>query len=723
MSKAVSLKLLPSGVAVLTIDLPGKKLNVLGVEVMEGLGEALTALELQEFLRGVIVVGKPDSFGAGADVEEIKTLQKQTSYKIFEATQAGKALFARLSKLNSIAVINGTCLGGFTELALACKYRVAVSDPKTQIGVPEVQLGFIPGWGGTTGLRKLIGLQNAFEMISTGKNLDAIKAYKLGFVDEIVAPTLALARAEEILLKRNPKRANLKKGWKQWALEDTKLGRKLFAYGARNAVMAATKGKYPAPLAALDVVMKSYTLPADKAAELESRTFAKLAVTDISKSLVGLFFAQTESKKAPSSAKPSIDVKTVGIVGAGVMGAGMAQAAAFKGYQVILKDIDQGALDKGMAVIKDLFNDLVKKRKLDRSTANQMLASIKPTLVYTDMADCDLVIEAVVESMKVKRIVRAELEKAIAKDFVFASNTSSLLIKQIGEGGRDESRMVGIHFFNPVHKMPLVEIVKSSATSDDTIAIAQSFAMKLGKTTVVANDAPSIVVNRILVPMMREGFVMAMEGVAMEDIERAARDFGMPMGPFTLCDEVGLDIAAHVTRSLHGSLGDRMIPPAVLGDFEKSKLLGKKGGKGIFLYGEDGERKFTVQTSGWGPFKKKKKLPVYNPEVLEMLAAYSKPCKKSSDEIQDRLFLIMVAEAARVMEEGVVDSTSQLDLAMVFGCGFPPFKGGVLRYADNEGLPLIVQKLDYLARVRGDNYKPCKLLKEMAASGTNFRQD
>lgn len=723
MSKAVSTKLLPSGVAVLTIDLPGKKLNVLGTEVMEGLGEALTTLEGTSGLKGVIVVGKPDSFGAGADVEEIKSLQRQTAYKIFEATQAGKALFARLGKLNSIAVISGTCLGGFTELALACKYRVATSDGKTQIGVPEVQLGFIPGWGGTTGLPKLIGLQSAFEMISTGKNLDAIKAYKLGFVDEIVAPSLALARAEEILLKKNPKRASRKKGIKQWALEDTKLGRKLFAYGARNAVMAATKGKYPAPLGALDVVLKSYSLPADKAAELESRTFAKLAVTDISKSLVGLFFAQTESKKAPSSAKPSIDVKTVGIVGAGVMGAGIAQAAAFKGYAVVLKDIDQGALDKGMEVIKDLFNDLVKKRKLDRSTANQMMANIKPTLVYTDMADCDLVIEAVVESMKVKRIVRAELEKAIAKDFVFASNTSSLLIKQMGEGARDETRMVGIHFFNPVHKMPLVEIVRSSSTSDDTVAIAQSFSMKLGKTTVVANDAPSIVVNRILVPMMREAFVLAMEGVSMEDIEKAARDFGMPMGPFTLCDEVGLDIAAHVTRSLHGSLGDRMTPPAVLGDFEKSKLLGKKGGKGIFLYGEDGERKFDIQTSGWGPFKKKKKLPVYNPEVLEMLSKYSKPTKKSADEIQDRLFLIMVAEAARVLEEGVIDSTSQLDLAMVFGCGFPPFKGGVLRFADSEGLPAVVQKLDYLSRVRGDNYKPCKLLVEKAASGSNFRQD
>lgn len=723
MSKAVSIKLLPSGVAVLTIDLPGKKLNVLGTEVMEGLGEALTTLESSQGLKGVIVVGKPDSFGAGADVEEIKALQRQTAYKIFEATQAGKALFARLSKLNSIAVINGTCLGGFTELALACRYRVATSDAKTQIGVPEVQLGFIPGWGGTKGLPKLIGLQNAFEMISTGKNLDAKKAYKVGFVDEIVAPTLALARAEEILLKRNPKRANLKKGWKQWALEDTKLGRKLFAKGARAAVMAATKGKYPAPLGALDVVMKSYQLPDDKVGELESRTFAKLATTDISKSLVGLFFAQTESKKAPSNAKPTIDVKTVGIVGAGVMGAGIAQAAAFKGYKVVLKDIDQGALDKGMAVIKDLFNDLVKKRKLDRAAANEMMANIKPTLNYTDMSDCDLVIEAVVESMKVKRIVRADLEKAITKDFVFASNTSSLLIKQMGEGARNESRMVGIHFFNPVHKMPLVEIVRSSSTSDDTVAVAQSFAMKLGKTTVVANDAPSIVVNRILVPMMREAFVLAMEGVPMEDIEKAARDFGMPMGPFTLCDEVGLDIAAHVTRSLHGSLGDRMIPPAVLNDFEKSKLLGKKGGKGIFLYDDKGERKVNIQSSGWGPFKKTRKLPVYNPEVLEMLAKYSKPNKKSADEIQDRLFLIMIAEAARVLEEGVIESASQLDLAMVFGCGFPPFKGGVLRLADTEGLPLVVQKLDYLARVRGENYKPCKLLLEKAASGSNFRQD
>lgn len=719
MSQAVTHKLLPSGVAVLTIDIPGKKLNVLNTGVMEGLVTAIGALESTPGLKGVIIVGKPDSFGAGADVEEIQALQSQTAFKIFEATQAGKALFARISKLNSIAIVNGTCLGGFTELALACRYRVATSGGKTQMGVPEVQLGFIPGWGGTIGLPHLIGLSAAFEMIGQGKNLDAKKAYKVGLVDEIVAPTLALARAEEILLTGKPKRCRKGKDFKSWFLDDTKLGRKVFAYGARQAIGALTKGKYPAPPAALDVVLKSYYLSPEKAGELESRTFANLATTDVSRALVGLFFAQTESKKTPSSAKPSIDVKTVGIVGAGVMGAGMAQAAAFKGYTVILKDIDQGALDKGMQVCKDLFNDLVKKRKLDRATANQMMANIKPTLSYADMVDCDLVIEAVVESMKVKRIVRAELEKAISKDFVFASNTSSLLIKEMGEGARNESRMVGIHFFNPVHKMPLVEIVRSSATSDDTVAIAQSFAMKLGKTTVVANDAPSIVVNRILVPMMREAFVLAMEGVPMEDIEKAARDFGMPMGPFTLCDEVGLDIAAHVTRSLHGSLGERMMPPAVLKDFEDSKLLGKKGGKGIFLYDDKGERKSVTTGKLWW----KKKRPVYNPDVLAMLAKYSKKTKKAADEIQDRLFLVMIAEAARVLEEGVIDSTSQLDLAMVFGCGFPPFKGGVLRWADSIGLREVTKKLEFLSRVRGENYKPCQLLIDKAASGSNFRQD
>lgn len=727
MSNALTLTKLDSGVMLVTIDLPGSKMNLLSESVLIELNDAIDQIESDTSLRGVIIVsGKEDNFGAGANVEEIQALQSQPAERIYEAVKQGRAIFARLEKLNSIAAIHGISLGGFTELGLACKYRIASDDKKTQIGLPEIMLGFIPGWGGTVRLPRLIGLANAFPLISTGKNTAAKKAWRLGMVDEVVEREKLVARAEEILLSGKPRRSNPSMKEKAARAFFDGPGKGLFASMAAKQVYAATRGKMPAPPEALKVCVKAVSGSREAAFEAESLAFAKLATTEVSRNLVGIFFAQTESKKMPDGATPAVDVKTVGVLGAGVMGAGIAQSAAYKGYKVILKDIDQEALDRGMKSIGKLFAELVKRRKMTQAEADEFLANITPTLDYADMAECDMVIEAVAEVMKVKKIVRGELDKVIKKPYVFASNTSSLSIGEMAEGHQDDKLtvepakypelVVGLHFFNPVHKMPLVEVVRGSTSSPEALACAKAFALKLGKTTVTTNDAPGFVVNRILAPYMLEAIKMAQEGVPMADIEKAAKNFGIKMGPFTLLDEVGLDIAGHVIDTLNGALGDRMSRPEILADLEALNLLGRKGGRGFYLYKEDGSR---VSVKEGKAFRKKKRY-VFNPDVVAAIEKRTKVNKKLEGEIQDRLFLAMVAEAARCIEENVVDDPSQLDLAMIFGTGFPPHVGGVLSWADSMGTGLVCQKLRWLSQVAGENYAPCELLREKGATNEPF---
>ncbi len=719
MKKAISFELQSNNIAIITIDLPDSKVNLLSRDTMLELDQCIEEAKSKN-AKGIIVCsGKEDNFGAGADVQQIRALQNEPPEHCYEASKMGKEVFAKLASLNSLAAVHGTCLGGFTELALACKYRIASPDKKTQIGVPEIQLGFVPGWGATVRLPRLIGAEQAFKLISTGKNVDAKKAYKLGVVDQIVEKDNFIAEANEILSGKEPKRASvpMDKSLRRFFIDKTPIGQALFAKMAKGAVYAATKGKYPAPPEALKVVLKAISADEDKLDSVfdkESQAFAKLATTPVSSNLVNIFFAQTESKKTNFDTKNSEKPKVIGVLGAGVMGAGIAQAAAYKGFEVYLKDIDQAALDKGVQTVKGLFDNLVEKGRMSESEAKEKFALLKGTLNYNDMSNCDIVIEAVLEKLSVKEAVRAELEKVITKPFIFASNTSSLSISEMAKGSRHEDKVVGVHFFNPVHKMPLVEIVRGDKTSSETEALAQEFAMKLGKTTVITGDAPGFVVNRILAPYMREAIVMAQDGVPMADIEKAALTFGMPMGPFALLDEVGLDIASHVIKTLHQGLGERMVPPAVMAEIDNLKLLGRKGKKGIYLYNEKGDRQFVKE--------KKKKRYLFNPDVEAIMSKHSKGLKKTAGEIQDRLFLAMAAEAARCLEEKVVTAPSQLDLAMIFGIGFPPFVGGICRYMDSMGVALAYQKLSYLAQVAGLNYEPCKLLEEMAMQRKSFYQ-
>jgi len=706
-NKIVSLTVGSDGIAQLVIDTPDSKLNVLSQDFFAEFTAALTELETRTEIKGLVISsGKEDNFFAGADVKEIRFLQSQPPKGIYDATMNGRNTFKRITSLPypTVAAINGTCLGGGLELALACSMRVASTNAKTQLGLPEVLLGFIPGWGGTIGLPKLIGLQQGFTMISTGSKVDASKAWRIGLVDETASPADLVKRATEIARgdKPNRYRKPFKVAMTQKALE-TRAGRAIFAKMATKAVLANTKGKYPAPLEALKVILKTWDMPRDKAGQVESQVFARLATGSVSRALVGIFFAETESKKMPDGVKPSIKVKTVGVLGAGVMGAGIAQAAAYAGYKVVLKDINQEALDKGLATIKGLFDGLVAKRKLSQAEADMKFGAVSGTVDYAAMSDCDLVIEAVVEKMAVKKAVIAELEKVIKKPWVFASNTSSLSMDEMAQAAANPANVVGLHFFNPVHKMKLVEVVAAKDTSPETLALAKAFGQRLGKTTVATNDGPGFVVNRILAPYMKEAIVLLLAGVPAEDIDRAATKFGMPMGPIALMDEVGLDIVSHVIKVMHAALGERLAPPALIETIEKSKLLGKKGGKGMYLYDEKTGRRAGL-----------------NPDVQAYVSSVSTPRAMSMATIQDRLFLPMVNEAALCIQEGIISEPSQLDLAMIFGTGFAPFLGGVLGYADQVGIRTIQQKLAMYSQVAGDNYRPAALIEHMAATGQSF---
>lgn len=733
MSKALKLEKLRSGVVLLTIDLPDSKLNFMSEPVLRELQAALDEIEADSSCKGVILVsGKDSGFGAGADVKQIQALQSQPVDQILEAVEAGKAVFSRLAKLNSIAGIHGICYGGFTELALWCRKRVAAKDEenlKTDIQVPEVNLGFLPGWGGTIMIPRMMGLDQGFRFLTGGKGLNGKKAWGLGLVDDVVSRSEMIERCEAILLGAKTRKAS--RSVKRRALDFLYegVGKGMYAAGAKAGVNKATGGHMPAPHAILKLAMKAVAADEKDLPGLfyeESLEFARLANTDVSRNLVGIFFGQTEAKKPPVGVTPAVKIRTVGVLGAGTMGAGIAQSAAYKGFKVVLKDIDQGALDKGMRTIRGLFDDLVTRKKLTRAQADERYGNITATLDYADMADCDMVIEAVAEVMKVKKIVRADCDKAINKPYVFASNTSSLLIAEMAEGHVDEKTnvepakypelMVGLHFFNPVHLMPLVEVVKGSTTSDEALATAQLFALKLGKTTVRTNDAPCFVVNRILVPYMREAIIMAQEGVPIEDIEKVAKRFGMKMGPFSLLDAVGLDIAGHVLDTMYGAFGDRMSAPAILDDLKTLELLGQKGGRGFYLYDADG-KKVSVKE---GKMFRKKKRYVLNPDVIGAIANHSGRNKKTESEIADRLFMVMVAEAARALEEGVIEDPRQLDIAMIFGTGFPPHTGGLMKWADSIGTSLVCQKLEWLSNVCGPNFAPCDLLKRKAETNEPF---
>jgi 3-hydroxyacyl-CoA dehydrogenase / enoyl-CoA hydratase / 3-hydroxybutyryl-CoA epimerase len=706
---ALTLEIDGEGVAWFVFDDPDRKVNVLSTPVMERLDELLGEVEqaAREGRARALVVrsGKDGHFIAGANMDEIASIDDRV-----EATQQaarGQAVFQRLHELPlpTVAAIDGTCLGGGTELALACDVRIASDRPETKIGLPEVRLGIIPGFGGTTRLPRLIGLVAASDLILTGKNVDARKAEKLGLVAERMHATVLSRRAKEIGLDmadggRPP--AGSKAPLPHRLAQSTRVGRRFVLKKAREKVLEETGGHYPAPLAALSVMRRSAGKTLRQALAIEADAVGRLVVTPVSKNLLHVFRLMEDAKKAaPQAAARPTD--RVAVVGAGVMGGGIAQLLAHRGVSVRLKDIDEGGLATGLRHARSQFEKLTKRRKLRPREAEDRMAAISPTLDYTGFSTVDVVIEAVVERMDVKKSVLRETEQAVSADAILTTNTSSLSVTEMQDSLDRPANFAGMHFFNPVHRMPLVEVIRGERTSDEAIATVFALALRLGKTPVLVKDGPGFLVNRILTPYLNEAGYLLEEGASIAEVDETLVAFGMPMGPFRLLDEVGLDIARHAGATMHQAFGDRFAPAPALRALEGGDRLGRKNGKGFYVY-EDGREKHP------------------DPSIYQELEKLVGPERRelSTVDIRDRCLMPMINEAARILEEGIARSPGDVDLAMITGTGFPPFRGGLLRYADRLGAEIVVDRLAEFERLHGPRFAPSPLLRSKADTGQAF---
>ena len=698
-----------AGVASLVFNDPERKLNVLSTAVMERLEALLGEVEsgaADGSIRALVVrSGKEGSFIAGADVDEIAGITDPAEGR--EKAAKGQAVFQRVHDLEipTVAAVDGTCLGGGTELILACDVRIASDRPETKIGLPEIKLGILPGFGGTTRLPRLIGLVAASDIILAGKAVDARKAQKIGLIHERMHPGVLEERAREIAMAmaeggNAPDRS--RPPLPQRLAEATPPGRSFILKQARKQVMKQTKGQYPAPLRAIEVMKRSAGESLEDALAIEAEALGELIVTPESKSLIHVFRLMEAAKKAG----PEVEgrpVERVAVLGAGVMGGGVAQLLSYKGLTVRLKDIQQEALSTGLRHARSMFDKLVKRRKLKDREAEDRMNAISPALDYAGFGTVDLVIEAVVERMDVKKSVLKETESAVREDTVLTSNTSSLSITEMASALERPENFTGMHFFNPVHRMPLVEIVRGESSSDETIATVVDLTRRIGKTPVIVKDGPGFLVNRVLTPYLNEaGFLLA-EGAAIAEVDEALLEFGMPMGPLRLLDEVGLDIARHAGQTMHEAFGERLAPAPALVALEDTDRLGRKNGKGFYVY-EDGKAQHP------------------DPRIYDELAAVVSEERKSvpAREIVDRCVLPMVNEAARILEEGIARSAGDVDLAMITGTGFPPFRGGLLRYADSVGLKTVLSKLESFEREHGARFEPAELLRRRAEAGDGF---
>jgi 3-hydroxyacyl-CoA dehydrogenase/enoyl-CoA hydratase/3-hydroxybutyryl-CoA epimerase len=696
-------------VAWLVFDDPDKKVNILTTPVMERLdgllGEVETAATEGRVRALVVRSGKDGSFIAGADVGEIQGITDPDEGR--EKAARGQAVFQRLHRLRvpTIAAVDGICLGGGTELILACDVRLASDRDETKIGLPEIKLGILPGFGGTTRLPRLTGLIAASDIILAGKSVSARKAQRIGLIHERMHPGVLYDRAAELAGSlaeggKSPSRA--RPGLVQRAAEATPLGRRLILRQARKQVMRQTKGRYPAPLKAIEVMKRSAGKSLKKALAIEARALGELIATPESKNLIHVFHLMEGAKKAGPDARGR-PVERVAVLGAGVMGGGIAQLLAYRGLSVRLKDIDRAALSTGLHHARSMFDKLVERRRLTRREALDRMNAISPSLDYAGFGTVDLVIEAVVERMDVKKSVLRETEEEVGGDAVLTTNTSSLSVTEMQSALERPESFAGMHFFNPVHRMPLVEVIRGEHTSDGAVATVFDLTLRLGKTPVLVRDGPGFLVNRVLTPYLNEAGFLLMEGASIAEIDDALLEFGMPMGPLRLLDEVGLDIARHAGQTMHDAFGERLAPSPALLALEDTDRLGRKNEKGFYTY-EGGKDQHP------------------DPSIYEDLAAVVDGDRPSisSREIVDRCVLPMVNEAARILDEGIVRSPGDVDLAMITGTGFPPFRGGLLRWADAIGLRTVLAKLESFQREHGARFEPAALLRSTAEAGEGF---
>lgn len=707
-------ELLDDGVCVLTFDRPNSSANVFDRTTLEELNARLD--DLGPGVTGLVLATDKDSiFIAGADLHAIR---KMNAAEVGEFIALGQAVFNKLAalKIPTVAAIHGAAVGGGYEVALACDWRVASLDSCTKIGLPETKLGILPAWGGSTRLPRLIGVPAALDIILAGKTPKTPHALKLGMIDEAVTRG-QLPRAARSMLARGKRAHSVAHSPPVNAVVDAVIGRHV-----RHAMEAKTHGHYPAVKLAMEVVMEgAATWDEAESLRREREAVAKLLATDSTRQLLNLFFLEERAKRrrsagvspvsadvssvspatggTPSAGRRDACPTTSAVIGAGVMGAGIAQWLSARGLRVILRDVDSGRVAAGMATAARIYADAAKRRLLSEHEARAGLARISPAAAEVPLARVELVIEAAVEKMEVKKTIFRRLDELAGDDTVLATNTSALSITELAAATRRPDRVVGIHFFNPVHRMQLVEVVTGRETAPETAQRALRFVQRIGKLPVLVKDSPGFVVNRILLPYLTEAARLFEQGSRAEDIDAAMLDFGMPMGPLRLLDEVGMDIAADVAATLSSAFPERMSVPRVLGRLAAAGTLGRKTGKGFYLHGQEGE-------------------PTVNREIAP---AAGVPIER--EELARRMTLLMVNEAARCLEEGLVEMAGDIDFAMVMGTGFAPFRGGPLRYADALGARAVVNELSRLAEAAGPHFRPCELLAEKARTSQRFYED
>jgi 3-hydroxyacyl-CoA dehydrogenase/enoyl-CoA hydratase/3-hydroxybutyryl-CoA epimerase len=696
------------GIAVVTFDLPGEPVNKLSDAVKVEFEALLIRLRDDAAIRAAVLIsGKPDNFIAGADIEEFAALTTESAAE--RLSFEGQEMVSRVETLPKpvIAAIHGACLGAGLELALACHYRVATDHPKTQLGLPEVQLGLIPGAGGCQRLPRLIGASAALAMILGGKSERGAKALRLGLVDELVPASIlratAVAAADRLAREGLPRRHS-RGGIRGLVLDRTATGRGFVYRAAEKQALAKSGGHYPAPLRALETVRIGLEEGITAGLAAEHRFFGELAVGDVSRKLVQVFFATTALKKddgiPPGSAVPR-QIRRLGVVGAGFMGAGIAGTAVLNvEVDTRLKDADLARVGKGLKAATRLLAGRLERRRITRSQFERLSALVSGGADYRGFARADLVIEAVFEDLDLKRRVLAEVEAVARPETIFASNTSTIPIRDIAARAVRPERVLGMHFFSPVEKMPLLEVIPTAETAPEAVVTAVRFGRRMGKTVIVVADHPGFWVNRILSPYLNEAAILLGEGVPIELIDRTMTEWGFPVGPIALLDEVGLDVAQKAGAVMHGAFGDRLRPPETLARLVGDGRLGRKSGRGFYRYREG--HKAGVDDS-----------------VYRLLGV--RPVEDAdAGLVQRRLVHAMLNEAAMALDEEVVRSPRDGDVGALFGIGFPAFRGGPLRTIDDLTATRVVDVLRDLEDVHGRRFAPAVSLVEMSAHGSRY---
>jgi 3-hydroxyacyl-CoA dehydrogenase/enoyl-CoA hydratase/3-hydroxybutyryl-CoA epimerase len=711
MSHAFNVNIDSKGIARLVFDLPNSKSNVFSIPPLDELEKVLDQLKADKSVKALVITSaKEGIFIAGADLEQFKPFIKEPS-TLSKLIKKGHEVFDKLEALPfpTIAVINGACMGGGLEMALACKYRVVTDNPKTQLSLPEVNVGIFPGWGGTQRLPRLVGLQEGLTMVVSGKPVDGMKAWKIKLADAIVPTEFQQEKVEQFVQECLTPEGKSKildrrkrKGLLPILLEKNFLGRALIYHLTKKAILKQTKGQYPAPLAALDLIKNSYTSSLEDGKQKEIQTIIHSTDTALkyAPKLIQIFFNQQELKKnpgVPAGAVPQ-DVQFAAVIGAGTMGSGISWLFSNNNIPVRMKDINWDVVGKGYGSAWDTYKTLIKIKKIKPNPATYKFQKIAGTVDYTGFQNVDLVIEAATENLDLKLKILKELENEVSDKCIIGTNTSSLTLASMAPSLKHPERFVGMHFFNPVSRMPLVEVVQGEKTSPNAVATAVDICTKLKKTPIVVKDCPGFLVNRILISGLLEIMRLLEEGVAMSHLEKIGLNFGLPMGPFTLADEVGNDVNYKIANIFETAYGERMKVPQCLKTVYENQLFGKKSGKGFYLY-ENG-----------------KKLP--NPTIQKLIP--EKNTNITDQEVIDRMILLMINEAARCLEEKIVAKPQLVDMAMVLGTGFPPFRGGLLCYADELGIDYVVNTLKNFQQKYGSRFAPAKLLVEMEKDKKTF---